>query len=259
MGTKKKYFFIDECGDPEFYGKRKKLLVGQPGYSPFLIMGMMRTHRRRLLRKQIVEFQNSILNDPMYNSIPSLNKGEKWYLHAKDDHPEIRAKFFEFLRSINGFKIYIVIGRKDLDIFNRKHNNKASEFYFDLIHHLLKKRIYKEGIDHRLYLAHREKTTLDKFNEAIDQAIKKQGEDKNLTYKYDIVKSKEYPEMSVVDYMIWALQRYITKGEGRFFKALQDKYSLIIDLYDFDNYEEMKNYYWRGNPFDLEKASEFKL
>jgi len=65
--------------------------------------------------------------------------------------------------------------------------------------------------------------------------------------------------MSVVDYMIWALQRYITKGEGRFFKALQDKYSLIIDLYDFDNYEEMKNYYWRGNPFELEKASEFKL
>ncbi len=255
----KKYFFIDECGDPEFYGKRKKLLVGQPGYHPLLIMGMMRTHKRKMLRKKVIQFQNEILADPMYNTIPSLNKPKGWYLHAKDDHPEIRAKFFEFLRNCNGFKIYMVIGRKELEIFNKKHNNKASEFYFDLVHHLLKNRVYQENFDHRLYLAHREKTTLDKFKSAIDQALIRQKDTGDFTYKYDIVKSQEYPEMSIVDYMIWALQRYIMKGEGRFFNALIDKYSLIIDLYDRANYENRRNYYWAKNHFSLDKASDFNI
>ena len=115
----KKYFFIDECGDPEFYGKRKKLLVGQPGYHPLLIMGMMRTHKRKMLRKKVVKFQQSVLNDPMYNSIPSLNKSKRWFLHAKDDHPEVRAKFFEFLRNCNGFKSTLSLVVKSL-IFSIK-------------------------------------------------------------------------------------------------------------------------------------------
>jgi hypothetical protein len=66
--------------------------------------------------------------------------------------------------------------------------------------------------------------------------------------------------MSVVDYLLWAVQRYITKGEGRFFKALLDKYALIIDLYDTENYKKLGgngNYYTASHPFDLEKASKF--
>jgi hypothetical protein len=74
------------------------------------------------------------------------------------------------------------------------------------------------------------------------------------------VQSANCPEMSVVDYLLWAIQRYITKGEGRFFKALIDKYALIIDLYDIESYKKnggSGNYYTTSNPFDLEKASEF--
>lgn len=255
----KKYFFIDECGDPEFYGKGKKLLVGQQGYQPLLIIGMIRTHKRNVLRKQVLAFQQEILADPMYNTIPSLNKKGGWFLHAKDDHPEVRVKFFEKLRRMSGFKAYMIVGRKDLNIFNKKHNNNASEFYFDMLHHLLKKRIYKGSEVYQIFLAHREKTTMPKFTAAIEKTIKKQEEEIELTYKYDIVKSKEFPEMSVVDYMIWALQRYINKGEGRFFEALKNKYSLIIDLYDFDNYDDRKNYYWKGNPFSLGKATDFGI
>lgn len=41
MIIKNCYCFIDECGDPEFYGKGKRLLVGSSGYQPLLIMGMI--------------------------------------------------------------------------------------------------------------------------------------------------------------------------------------------------------------------------
>jgi hypothetical protein len=40
---KRIYMFIDECGDPNFYGSGRKLLVGQPGYQPLLIIGLIST------------------------------------------------------------------------------------------------------------------------------------------------------------------------------------------------------------------------
>lgn len=254
----KKYIYIDECGDPEFYGKGKRLLVDKQGYQPLLIMGMVMTNDRRSLYEAVKQFQDSIVNDPMYQSIPSINKPKGWYLHAKDDHPEVRAKFFELLRKLDGFEAFMVIGRKHLDIFNKKHNGNATEFYFDLLYHLLKNR-FKSKHNYQLYLAHRKKNTLPRFKEAIDKAIAKQKDKEDFDFQYDIVKSNQSLEMSIVDYLNWALQRYIIKGEGRFFKALQSKYSLVLDLYDKANYKERANYYWREHPFGLDKASDFGI
>lgn len=257
----KNYFFIDESGDPEFYGKRKKLLIGQNGYQPLFIIGMVTTKKRKYLRSKIIEFKNDILNDPLYNTIDSLKrKGVKWLPHAKDDHVDVKAKFFDFLRNLDGFKIYIVLCRKDLGVFNKKHNNSSTEFYFDALHHLLKNRIFKENEVYKLYLAHRKKTTLPKFEIAIQDAIDQQKKpSKEYSYNFDIVKSMEYPELSIVDYMLWALQRYIINGEERYFNALKDKYTSIIDLYDFKNFNGRKNYYWKRNQFSLNKASNFDI
>lgn len=69
----KSYLFIDESGDPAFYGNRKKLLVGTQGYQPYLIIGMIETDNRKALRKAVVNFMNSIKTDRLYNSIPSIS------------------------------------------------------------------------------------------------------------------------------------------------------------------------------------------
>ena len=42
----KKYIFIDESGDPDFYGSKKRLLVGTEGFQPYLIIGMIETTNR---------------------------------------------------------------------------------------------------------------------------------------------------------------------------------------------------------------------
>jgi len=57
---KKKYLFIDESGDPFFFGNRKKLLVGTEGFQPYLIIGVIETTDRKVLRKAVVGFMNSI-------------------------------------------------------------------------------------------------------------------------------------------------------------------------------------------------------
>ncbi|HEX7692455.1 MAG TPA: hypothetical protein VF408_08695 [Sediminibacterium sp.] len=43
MGIKKTYLFIDESGDPVFYGSRRKPLVGTDGFQSYLIIGMIKT------------------------------------------------------------------------------------------------------------------------------------------------------------------------------------------------------------------------
>ena len=48
----------------------------------------------------------------------------------------------------------------------------------------------------------------------------------------EIVPGKEMPELSIVDYLIWAVQRNLIRGEGRYLDTPKDKYESIISLYD---------------------------
>ncbi|QEC53577.1 hypothetical protein EDD80_12013 [Anseongella ginsenosidimutans] len=229
----KKYFFIDESGDPLFYGHRKKLLISTEGFQPYLIIGMIETSNRKALRKAVVDFMENIKTDVMYNSIPSVIDKRGWYVHARGDHPEIRAKFFELLRSLDGFKAHLVIAKKELTIFNRKYNNNSTEFYFDVLHHLLNGKLNSMHCHHWLYLSQRGNNNLRHFEKAVNKALEA-GKAKNTnscTYQLELVPSNEMPELSIIDYMIWAVQRKLLKGESRYYDALKHKYEEIIDLY----------------------------
>ena len=229
----KTYLFIDESGDPTFYGNRKKLLVGTEGFQPYLIIGMIETNDRRALRKAVVDFMENIKADTLYNSIPSVAANKGWFVHARGDHPEIRAKFFELLRNLSGYKAHIVIAKKDLDIFNKKHNNNPTEFYFDVLHHLLNGRLKDTDKHYNLYLSERGNNSLHRFQVAVTKALKADNDEANGNIKYnlEIVPSREMPELSIIDYLMWAVQRDLLHGEGRYLAALKDKYETIIDLY----------------------------
>ena len=228
------YFFIDESGDPTFYGNRKKLLVGTEGFQPYLIIGMIETNNRKLLRKAVVDFIQNIQADNLYNSIPSVSAKKGWFVHARGDHPEIRAKFFELLRNLQGFKAHIVIAKKDLNVFNKKHNNNPTEFYFDVLHHLLNGRLKDTGRRYKLYLSQRGNNSLHRFEEAVTKALEADVEEtnRNILYNLEIVQSKEMPELSIIDYLMWAVQRDLLQGESRYFDALKSKYETILNLYN---------------------------
>ncbi len=254
MTKQNRYIFIDECGDPEFYGKGKRLLVGTQGYQPLLIIGMIETENRKELNKAVREFSESILQDTLFNSIPSV-KDPNWFLHAKNDHPEVRAEFFKFLRQYKGIKFHAVIARKDIGIFNRKHNNNASEFYFDVIRKLLENH-WTENVKYHIYLAHKSKSTTEKLINSIEKAIeksnKKKGIIEQIDYQCTIEKSNFLPELSVVDYFLWALQRYIYKEERRFWETIEPLVGSVIDLY------EGNKLYNENDLFRIEKAHPFE-
>jgi hypothetical protein len=128
----------------------------------------------------------------------------------------------------------------------------------------LKDRLNKEKEFYQLLLSARDKNTTTKLQLAVTKALDRDNSKRkipmSINYNCEIVQSKLTPELSIVDYLLWALQRYILSGDGRYYLALEQKYNLIIDLYDFERFNGKgeSNYYHLKNRFDLEKASEFR-
>ena len=252
----KQFLFIDESGSPDFYGKRKRPLWLEDNFSPVLLMGLLATPHRKKLRKTVQAFQEKILADPLYNSIYSVRQ-PNWFLHAKDDHPEIRIQFFELIRQLDFIDCHIILARKIPQLFHTKHNSNAKEFYFDVLYNMLQQFPFEQKQHYQLYLSRRDSTNSNPFSDAINKTISrltKDGSTPFCTYNCDVVKANQYPELSVLDYLLWAVQRYILKRERRFLTALEGKFNLIYDVYDLN---AENRFYNIKNPFLLEKASSF--
>lgn len=256
----KTYFFIDESGDPAFYATGNKCIVEKVGFKPLLSIGIVKLKDKRAIRNAILQFMEELRNDPLYDSLPCINNKNGWYLHASYDNKEVQVKFADFLRKLNGFEFYCIIGRKRLEIFHQKHNGNETRFYFDLVTHLIKNRLDCEDVFYQILLSARNKNTQHKLKEAIEKAIESDNATREtplkIQYNCEIVLSKDTPELSIVDYLLWALQRYLIVGEKRFFNALRTKYNLIIDLYN--SLDENVKYYTTDNLFEIEMIEGFK-
>lgn len=253
------HFFLDESGSPEFYGKKNKLLVGAPGYSPFLIIGMVAIKDKKEIYHKIIDFQNELLIDPELKDIYSLHQ-PGWFLHAKDDHILVRDRFYHFLSELD-FQCYIIIGRKILSIFHNRHNKSEKKFYYELIQYLLKDR-FTDYTKYKIYLSKRSGNSQESINLAIERSIEKYNkftnkEDIEPQYMCSIVSSSSSPIHSIIDYMLWALQRYIKQNEDTYFKLMQKIFAYIYDPYDRKNHKNNKHY-TRRNPFDLSKAGSYE-
>ena len=220
--------FLDEAGDATFYGKRKIPLLGSGQVSEYFLLGMLSVNEPLVqVRQKIRELQNAIASDSYFINVPSIQKKKVqngYFLHAKDDVPEVRKMAFELIRSID-CHFEAVVARKDYGIYERKHNGNEAEFYADLLADLLKDSIY----DYEklvLNIAHRSRCTDHKNLEA--GLIKSRT---IATHKYpernnhcEVVFNVQYPTtepiINLADYFLWAIQREYEKGEQRYIEYL---------------------------------------
>ena len=97
--------FLDESGDCVFYGKGKRIIIGENGVSKTFILGSVK-FKEDLdeVREKVTSLQQQIVKDEYLNAVPSVIKRVKktgFFFHAKDDIPEIREKFFRLIRSLD--------------------------------------------------------------------------------------------------------------------------------------------------------------
>jgi hypothetical protein len=252
--------FLDEAGDTTFYGKKRVPIIGQDGVSLCFMLGMVKFKEPLdVLRDRVTVLQNEVATDAYYADIPSIQKKiEKggYFFHATDDIPEVRERFYRFIKTID-CSFEAVVARKSVERYEQQHHGREDEFYADLLAHLLKNKVRK---DHRMVLtiAQRGKTTR---NATLDMALQvardrymgaqnrknlaKQVKEGKFSFnnmvfaedlKADVVFNVQNPHtdplLNVADYFCWAIQRVFEKGEMRYYNYLREKFSLVVDLYD---------------------------
>jgi hypothetical protein len=255
--------FLDESGDTTFYGKNKRIIVGSEGVSKSFILGMVK-FKTKLdpIRKRIIEMQNEVGNDTFYADVPSIQKKKSkggYYFHAKDDLPEVREKFFRFLKELN-CSFEAIVARKIPDLYENKHEGKETLFYADVLSHLIKNKFmkYEKFV---LNIAGRGKSTKNhNLLRSLDIAqarFQEQNPEKDIQTKivFNVCDQTSEPLLNVADYFCWCIQNVFEKGNVRYYNFLNEKISSVVDLYDFNSYEKYDedgkkcwpNYYGKNN------------
>lgn len=245
--------FLDEAGDTTFFGKGRIPILGQQGVSLAFAIGMVKFNGDlETIRAQVRALQQAVLADRYVNSIPSVLKksqGKGFYFHATDDPPEVRERFFRFIEGLD-CSIEVMVARKIPRLFLAKHNGRDSEFYADVLSHLLKNKL-RLGQKLVLNIAERGNSTKNTNLElALNKAVERHGKKHDTngitsTVAFNVQNHHTEPLLNVADYLCWAVQRVFERGETRYYDFLGDRIRLVVDLYDAASYAGNQHYYTR--------------
>ena len=252
--------FLDEAGDTTFFGRGRVLILGRDGVSQCFGLGMVKFAAPVAeMRSQVEKLCRAVESDSYLNRIPSVLKRVQsggFFFHASDDSPEVRERLFKWIHEAD-CSLEMVVGRKIPALFAKKHNNRESEFYADLLSHLLKNKL-KLGQRLVVNIAERGKTTRNHVLEsalarARERFAKKQDVSEiSSEVVFNVQNPRTEPLLCVPDYLAWTVQRVFERGEMRHYDFVRERISLVVDLYDSEKYEGSRNYYTPRRPLTAE-------
>lgn len=259
-----KHYFVDEAGDPTLFNARGVSIVGMEGVSRTFMVGVADIPDPAAARAALDALRASLLADPYFRGVPSMSPAAgktALCFHAKDDLPEVRREVFKLLPTL-GVKVQAAIRRKSELVAEARalhaigQRLTASEIYDDLVKRVFKNLLHR-GESHEVCFARRGKSDRQ---EALALALERAKENFRRTWEADVDRPvairSSVPSadagLQIVDYYLWALQRLMERDEDRYFAAVADQYSLVMDLDD----KRAKNYgrwYTAKDPLTAEK------
>ncbi len=257
------WFFVDESGDPQFYSRRGKLIIGQNGCSPILILGFIKTRDPQPIRAAITDLRREILDDPYLRGLPSLSSPE-YIFHAKDDVPEVRYRLYQLIASLD-FSAQVIVARKNEERFIRQNGARQNAFYDDVVSCLFERVLHLYEENH-IYFAKRSRPRQAPLTAAIQRGRERFeqfcGVPITTSYVVQAQTPSGEPCLSIVDYINWSIYRAYTTGEMRYFNKIRHKVSLVADIYaqpDETQRQRGSVYFDRKNPFDINKITPLQL
>jgi hypothetical protein len=258
------HHFIDEAGDLSLFNKRKQVVLGTEGVSNYFMVGAAFIPDPEALDSRLASLRQSILEDPLLNRIPSLDRGRKKTavaFHAKDDAPEVRYKVFSLLAEFH-VQMFVAVRTKLALVdearllFRRGTRLTENEIYDDLISRLLRNRLHLAD-SNAIVVARRGKRDR---KEALTAAIARAQI--NFAARWgarnfgpcDIATAHPHESggLQAADYFLWALQRLYERHEDRYFVPLAKHYRIIMDLDDMRQ-KPYGEWYTDSNPLIVEK------
>lgn len=257
-----RWHFVDEAGDPNFYGKGKKIIVGTEGCSRVFLVGYFRVYDPQIIRAKLAEVRFAISNDRYLRPIPSLQKSMVAF-HAKDDCPEVRYLVYSALQNID-FRAQVVVARKREEYFREVFNSSTDRFYDKLVTFLFSNKLHLAKSNAIVFARRGTKPRQHALRAAVQAAVdrfrKKHDEAPETEVLIDTSSPLQEPALQAADYVLWAVQRAFEMREMRYFDCLREKIQLIWDVYDLDKAKETGRfsttiYNEKKNPFDIKKTS----
>jgi hypothetical protein len=150
-----------------------------------------------------------------------------------------------------------VVARKIERVFRNSFGARETAFYDHLVSLLFQDVLHRYQRN-TIYFAKRGSRDRQlPLSQAIRQGIQRfeQKWNHTVTSKFEVQAQTPSGEpcLSIVDYACWAVYRAFTRGEMRYYRTIEDKVSLLVDLYDTVRYPG--NWYNRRNPFDITKIT----
>jgi hypothetical protein len=249
------HFFVDESGDPVFFDKRGNCIVGQGGCSKILLLGFVVVDDPVSVRLQLDTLRKAIVTDPYFQGIPSLARTARAF-HANDDVPEVRERVFKLIAGLD-VSAEVVVARKILALFRKRHNSSEAEFYDDIVSKLFQNKLHLSQRN-VIYFAKRGSSSRQ---EPLEKAISRAAAEFEKCWRTRVATETtvyvqgpaEEPCLQVIDYVNWAVYRAFVRREMRFFNVIRDKVRMVWDVYDLDRYPG--TFYASRNPFAVAKIS----
>jgi len=228
----KYYYFVDESGDPNFYGRKRKNLISTGLASKYFIVGYLEIEKPNLLTKEFSKLRGKLQNEEYLQEIPSLSSSIKCF-HANKDCREVQERVFKILKTLE-WQAYITVIEKRPKQFEEKFKKSKGIFYSYLIERLFENRLhlYPE-ID--VYFA-KMKNVIHEENmwQAIENAKTRFAEKWDLDLRNNVrifmQNPKQMDGLQAIDYVLWSIHRVYHHNQFRYYDYLGDKIKLVHDL-----------------------------
>jgi len=254
---KSHYYFVDEAGNPAIWGRRRRDLRIGGSDSQYFMMGLADIRGVRAESDSLNALRVELLADPALAGITSLQPARKktaLQFHAKDDHPRVRERVFDFIcRPDLDLRFYAVVRDKRavLESVERMRSIDASyrygrnSLYDGLVRRLFSGRLHFVDSRYTVYFAQREKSDRQKaLLDALHAAQRDYERYAGIMRPEPRIRfisgyPARYEGLQLVDYCTWSLQRLFEQRDNTYWKRIWDagKVKCVVDMDATDRYE----------------------
>jgi hypothetical protein len=260
------HYFVDEAGDLTLFDRRGRVIVGDEGVSRCFVVGAALVHDPAHLASQLEALRQDLLRDPYFASVPSMHPGAgktALLFHAKDDVPEVRREVFRLLQGAD-VEVYAAFRRKralaaELKAHFAATGEKlgADRVYDQLVTTVFTDRLHLAAQTHIVFARRGKADRNVALAGAIALAKAKFQRKGRKGIDRPVAVSSSTPSevvcLQAVDYYLWALQRLLERGEGRYLAYLAPAFRLVVDRDDTRRHGYGEYYTASGNPLTPER------
>ncbi len=258
-------YYVDEAGDPIIFGKKGSIMLGKEGCSKYFILGVLDGTNQENLSQELIELRAQLLADPYFKNVPSMQPSERktyYTFHAKDDLPEVRREVFSILRKHklrflavvrNKHKVLEYVRQRNANDPNYHYN--PNELYDFMVRVLFKNLLHKDPEYSITFSKRGNQDRTQSLRNALESAQRRFAEKWIINDSYSTINvipqsPKECIYLQVVDYFLWALQRFYEKQEDRYLELLWSSFSLVHDI-DDTREAQYGRYYTQKRPLTI--------